>query len=77
MPTLKLARCLLVLACTAALSPLHTAEFPTLDRAAPIVIGHRGASGYLPEHTLESYRAAIAMVLISSNPISSRPRTVC
>jgi glycerophosphoryl diester phosphodiesterase len=61
MPTLKLARCLLVLACTAALSPLHAAEFPTLDRAAPIVIGHRGASGYLPEHTLESYRAAIAM----------------
>ena len=29
------------------------------QRAAPIVIGHRGASGTLPEHTLESYRAAI------------------
>jgi glycerophosphoryl diester phosphodiesterase len=27
----------------------------------PIVIGHRGASGYRPEHTLESYRLAIAM----------------
>lgn len=26
----------------------------------PIVIGHRGASGYRPEHTLESYRLAIA-----------------
>ena len=25
----------------------------------PVIIGHRGASGYLPEHTLESYRAAI------------------
>jgi glycerophosphoryl diester phosphodiesterase len=25
----------------------------------PLVIGHRGASGYLPEHTLESYRLAI------------------
>lgn len=25
----------------------------------PIVIGHRGASGYLPEHTLASYRLAI------------------
>src|SRR6202008_3646371 len=24
-----------------------------------IVIGHRGASGYRPEHTLESYRLAI------------------
>jgi len=27
----------------------------------PIVIGHRGASGYRPEHTLESYRLAIEM----------------
>ncbi|MFR9776537.1 glycerophosphodiester phosphodiesterase [Micromonospora sp. MS34] len=25
----------------------------------PLVIGHRGASGYRPEHTLESYRLAI------------------
>ena len=29
-------------------------------RPGPIVIGHRGASGYRPEHTLESYRLAIA-----------------
>jgi glycerophosphoryl diester phosphodiesterase len=29
--------------------------------ARPIVIAHRGASGYRPEHTLESYRLAIAM----------------
>lgn len=27
----------------------------------PLVIGHRGASGYLPEHTLESYALAIEM----------------
>ena len=27
----------------------------------PIVIAHRGASGYLPEHTLEAYAAAYAM----------------
>ncbi|KQY56536.1 MULTISPECIES: glycerophosphodiester phosphodiesterase [unclassified Nocardioides] len=27
----------------------------------PIVIGHRGASGYRPEHTLASYRLAIRM----------------
>ncbi|WP_374337414.1 glycerophosphodiester phosphodiesterase family protein [Methyloversatilis sp.] len=33
----------------------------TLDGNAPIVIGHRGASGYLPEHTLESYAKAIEM----------------
>jgi glycerophosphoryl diester phosphodiesterase len=32
------------------------------DRGAeedPLVIGHRGASGYLPEHTLQSYALAI------------------
>lgn len=28
--------------------------------AAPVVIGHRGAAGERPEHTLESYRVAIA-----------------
>ncbi|MFM7577825.1 MAG: glycerophosphodiester phosphodiesterase family protein, partial [Microcystaceae cyanobacterium] len=31
----------------------------TLNGQAPLVIGHRGASGELPEHTLESYRLAI------------------
>jgi glycerophosphoryl diester phosphodiesterase len=31
------------------------------DRALPIVIGHRGAPAYRPEHTLASYRLAIAM----------------
>ncbi len=35
--------------------------YPTLNGKAPLVIGHRGASGYLPEHTLESYRKAIEM----------------
>lgn len=29
--------------------------------SAPLVIAHRGASGYRPEHTLESYRLAIEM----------------
>ncbi|KNZ31606.1 MAG: glycerophosphodiester phosphodiesterase [Methylibium sp. NZG] len=28
---------------------------------APLVIGHRGASGYLPEHTLEAYALAIEL----------------
>jgi glycerophosphoryl diester phosphodiesterase len=36
-------------------------RWPTLNGREPIVIGHRGASGYLPEHTLESYRRAIEM----------------
>ncbi|MFA6575913.1 MAG: glycerophosphodiester phosphodiesterase family protein, partial [Nocardioides sp.] len=30
-------------------------------QADPIVIGHRGASGYRPEHTLASYRLAIRL----------------
>jgi glycerophosphoryl diester phosphodiesterase len=29
------------------------------NRAEPLVIGHRGASGYRPEHTLASYQLAI------------------
>src|SRR3954471_2959778 len=27
----------------------------------PLVIGHRGASGFVPEHTLQSYRLAIKL----------------
>ncbi len=36
-------------------------RYPTLNGAQPLVIAHRGASGYLPEHTLASYRKAIEM----------------
>jgi glycerophosphoryl diester phosphodiesterase len=39
---------------------LAKTEFNTLDGNAPIVIGHRGASGYRPEHTLAAYKLAIA-----------------
>ena len=31
-----------------------------LTGAAPIVIGHHGASGYRPEHTLEAYALVVA-----------------
>ena len=31
------------------------------QKARPLVIGHRGASGYLPEHTLEAYALAIEL----------------
>ena len=34
-------------------APMHDAQ--------PIVIGHRGAAGYRPEHTLASYRLAVRM----------------
>ena len=32
---------------------------PVAQSAAPLVIGHRGASGYRPEHTLAAYALAI------------------
>ena len=38
-----------------------TAAQPTLDGQRVLVIAHRGASGYLPEHTLEAYALAIEM----------------
>ncbi len=33
----------------------------TLDGAPPVVIAHRGASGYLAEETLEAYQKSIEM----------------
>ncbi|RJF80729.1 glycerophosphodiester phosphodiesterase [Oleomonas cavernae] len=44
----------LALALAALLSQAAAAGQP-----APLVIGHRGASGYLPEHTIEGYTLAI------------------
>lgn len=35
--------------------------WPIVGASAPLVIAHRGASGYLPEHTLEAKAAAHAM----------------
>jgi len=37
------------------------AQSKTLGGERPLVVGHRGASGYLPEHTLEAYKMAIEM----------------
>ena len=36
-------------------------NYPTLNGAAPLVVGHRGTAGYLPDHTLEGYKKAIEM----------------
>jgi glycerophosphoryl diester phosphodiesterase len=49
-----------------ALSACHiedpvTADWRTLDKTEPKVLAHRGASGYLPEETLEAYQLAIDM----------------
>jgi glycerophosphoryl diester phosphodiesterase len=35
--------------------------YPTLTGDKPLVLGHRGASGYLPDHTLEGYKKAIEL----------------
>lgn len=46
----------------AALAPAaHAASYNTLTGEAPIVVAHRGASGYLPEETLGSYELAIKL----------------
>ncbi|WP_319459914.1 glycerophosphodiester phosphodiesterase [Micromonospora sp. RTP1Z1] len=55
-----LAAAVVVPAVAASADPEPGPERPhAADR--PIVIGHRGASGYRPEHTLESYRLAIRL----------------
>ncbi|BAQ70963.1 glycerophosphoryl diester phosphodiesterase protein [Rhodovulum sulfidophilum] len=35
--------------------------YNTLDGNAPLIVAHRGASGYLPEHTLGGYELALEM----------------
>jgi glycerophosphoryl diester phosphodiesterase len=53
---------LAVAAAVAALAaPAQQEKAPMTESVRPIVIGHRGASGHRPEHTLESYRLAIEM----------------
>jgi glycerophosphoryl diester phosphodiesterase len=49
----------LLVACLAA-TGLAQARLPQLD-GAPLVIGHRGAPGHLPDHTLEGYALAIEL----------------
>jgi len=49
-----------VTAAASSTNPSSVASHPKHARL-PIVIGHRGASGYRPEHTLASYRLAIDM----------------
>lgn len=53
-------RRLLAAAVLALGSTLATAALPQLS-GPPIVVGHRGASGHVPEHTLESYALAIEL----------------
>jgi len=52
---------LVAVAATLSASPASAQGYNRLTGAAPLVIGHRGASGYRPEHTLESYLLAIQL----------------
>jgi len=49
----------LLAACAMTPAPQSGVDEPTLGRQVPIVIAHRGASGYRPEHTLAAYTLAI------------------
>jgi glycerophosphoryl diester phosphodiesterase len=66
MPLKHLASPLLVLLTLAVMcqpAASHAAEepMPCQESKKPIVIAHRGASGYVPEHTLAAYALAIEM----------------
>src|SRR3954469_3095767 len=54
-----------LLALGAVMAPLADAKKHKRHKSArepkPLVIGHRGAGGYVPEHTLQSYRLAIRL----------------
>ena len=59
---LLLAAALLLLGLTQVAGATASQERVDRDgRRLPLVIGHRGASGYRPEHTLASYQLAIEM----------------
>ena len=55
----------------AAAAAAHPRWFPH-----PLVIGHRGAAGYLPDHTIAGYTMAMKSVPTASSPTWCRPRTV-
>jgi len=53
-------------ACSTTIVPVAAAHHPApswghKEAAPPLVIGHRGAPGYLPDHTLQGYKRAIEM----------------
>ena len=56
-----LAAVTLLAACATYSGSATQSAYPTLNGAQPLVLGHRGACGYLPEHTLASYMKAIEL----------------
>lgn len=61
MTALVAAAALILAACSEHNNVLSVSPLPTLNGQLPVVIAHRGASGYLPEETLEAYVLAIEM----------------
>ena len=57
---LALALLALLAPATALAKKKHKRHGPKKENS-PLVIGHRGASGFVPEHTLQSYRLAIKL----------------
>lgn len=51
----------LLVAGTCMLDGQTARRWRTLGESEPLVIAHRGASGYYPEHTIEGYRKAIEL----------------
>jgi len=52
---------LIAAAVLSVLSFQNNVQATAYEYQAPIVIGHRGAAGYRPEHTLEGYALAIEL----------------
>jgi glycerophosphoryl diester phosphodiesterase len=52
-------RLLVAVAVVAAIGPPSAAARPSHGEHHPLVIGHRGSAGYLPDHTLQGYALAI------------------
>ena len=59
----RISRLVVVLSCALFMLPVMAAGATAAakEAAVPIVIGHRGASGHRPEHTLASYALAARM----------------
>jgi hypothetical protein len=66
-----------VAACLLAVAPAASAHSSSHDRGddGPLITGHRGAPGYLPDHTLEGYKLATRWAPTTSSLTWSRRRT--